>query len=1277
MTFLISGTCTLAADQAGNTVYAAAPQVSHSITVAGTPQTISFVQPVQQTVGTPLTLGATAGSSLAVVYSSSTTTVCTVSGSTVTFLISGTCTLTADQAGNSVYAAAPQVSHSVTVAGTPQTITFAQPAQQTVGTPLTLGATAGSSLAVVYSSSTTTVCTVSGSTVTFLISGTCTLTADQAGNTVYAAAPQVSQSVTVAGTPQTITFANPGTQNFGTPLTVTATGGPSGNEVTFISATTGVCTVTSGGTVTFVTPGTCTLIADQLGSNRYAAAAPVIQTFIVAAVVPGAPAITTISAGNTRVTIAFTAPGFTGGAVITGYTAACGSVTATGTASPITVTGVTNGRAYTCTVTAGNTSGSGAASEPSNSVTPKLSAGPLKLNISSFPTGMVGSEYPLQVMTATGGVKPYTFSISAGSLPAGLSFSNPEIAGIPTSAGTTVFTLSVKDGGGGEASAPVTILINPANADLILSGSTVLFDLISGASVVPAPASITVRSSVIQQLLNYTVQVSPAVGWLSVTGGGATPGGITVGLSSAVLGAAATGGGDLLSQGAYQTTVTATCIAPSPCAGSVKTVTVSLNVTAPAPVIALTSGVLAFHSVEASAGAQVGQSVGVRNTGGGTITISSATASASWISVGSLPGSLRAGPAVPLNVTVNPAGLGSGFYSGTVVFATSAGSVTLPVTLAVAPKPVILLAPGGAQYQMTVNGSPGNPNGTFRISLPNYQSTIRWNASVLPGASWLTLNTSEGTANAGVPGVVSYAVDPSGLTGTTAQTYYGAIRVTSADVVNSPVDYQVVLNVMAAAIPVKPEPSPAGLVFVPAAGVTKSIQTVQVFAASTNPLAYQASIATEDGAGWLSVSPATGFTSSSAPGQAAVSVNTTGLAAGVYRGSVSFAYASAGVRTVSVTLLVVAGAPAAGSTLTSRSSQGASQGATQRATTAAGPAGCTPTKLIGTQVGLVNNFQQLMGWPLEVAVSVMDDCGTAVSDAQVVTSFSNEDPPLKLYAIDNISGKYSGTWIPRAASPQVSILATATGLNGLGGTVQITGQVSSNTPPLLAANGVLHVFVPAIGGGLAPGTVLQLYGSNLGSEPVAAGKTPLPVGLGGTSVQIGGVAAPLYYVAPGQINAQLPYELKAGNQYEVQVNVNGALSSPVPISVVPVSPGIAAYGSGGVIAQHADYSLISAAAPAKPGEVIILYLAGMGAVDAEVATGAASPATPLAHPVQPPVLTVNGNPVPTVFAGLVPGAVGLYQVNFKVPEGLSSGTAKLVVSQAGTESNSVSLPVGK
>ncbi|NDJ15061.1 MAG: hypothetical protein EBY17_28390 [Acidobacteriia bacterium] len=46
-------------------------------------------------------------------------------------------------------------------------------------------------------------------------------------------------------------------------------------------------------------------------------------------------------------------------------------------------------------------------------------------------------------------------------------------------------------------------------------------------------------------------------------------------------------------------------------------------------------------------------------------------------------------------------------------------------------------------------------------------------------------------------------------------------------------------------------------------------------------------------------------------------------------------------------------------------------------------------------------------------------------------------------------------------------------------------------------------------------------------------------------------------------------------------------------------------------------------------------------------------------------------------AGLVPGAVGLYQVNFKVPEGLASGTAKLVVSQAGAESNSVSLPVGK
>jgi serine protease len=90
-------------------------------------------------------------------------------------------------------------SQTVVVAGTPQTITFNSPGNQTLGTaPPALAATASSGLLVNFSSGTTAVCTVSGSTLTLVAAGTCTLTATQAGNAVYAAAPAVSQSFTVA-----------------------------------------------------------------------------------------------------------------------------------------------------------------------------------------------------------------------------------------------------------------------------------------------------------------------------------------------------------------------------------------------------------------------------------------------------------------------------------------------------------------------------------------------------------------------------------------------------------------------------------------------------------------------------------------------------------------------------------------------------------------------------------------------------------------------------------------------------------------------------------------------------------------------------------------------------------------------------------------------------------------------------------------------------------------------------------------------------------------------
>jgi len=245
-------------------------------------QTIIFAAVGSQTVGATVGLSATASSGLPVTFSSETQSVCTVSGTTATMIAEGTCTIEAEQAGNVEYPPAAAVSQNITVNGKSQTISFANPGTQTMGTAVpALSATASSGLPVSFASQTAAVCMVSGTTVTLLTAGTCSIQATQAGNTTYAAATPVTQSFTVnaALLAQTITFNNPGAQRAGTPLTLVATAS-SGLPVSFASLTTAVCTV-SGTTATFLTAGTCSIQATQAGNATYAPATPVTQSFTV------------------------------------------------------------------------------------------------------------------------------------------------------------------------------------------------------------------------------------------------------------------------------------------------------------------------------------------------------------------------------------------------------------------------------------------------------------------------------------------------------------------------------------------------------------------------------------------------------------------------------------------------------------------------------------------------------------------------------------------------------------------------------------------------------------------------------------------------------------------------------------------------------------------------------------------------------------------------------------------------------------------------------------
>jgi len=891
---------------------------------------------------------------------------------------------------------------------------------------------------------------------------------------------------------------------------------------------------------------------------------------------------------------------------------------------------------------------------------------PVTITTQTLPTGMNGVDYPHQSLAATGGVSPYTWALSSGSaLPTGMILSSDGVvSGVPTITGTSSITFSIgvtlTDSAtptASTASATLQLTIRPSSADLILTSSSLGFSMLSPATTPPSSQSVGVQSTVATQLIQYTVSVSPAAPWLTLANGSQTPDSIQASINSTAL---------TLGPGDYQTTITATCTSGT-CTGHTQSVSVDINVKGATPELGIDTGVLAFATTTANL-ATMTQSIVVENTGGGTLAFSTIACETGWCTTGAPPSGLGGNSSTSVPVTVDPSLLSPGFYRTQVDITTSNGQGSVPVTLFIAANSTMTLAPAGQQFNMPAGSSPGNPNGSFLVGVNN-ATVVNWSAAVLPGASWLVAGTSSGTSSSTQPGTVSFSIDPVAAGALASGAYYGIIEITSTDVTNSPQDFEVVLNVSPAAAPVTPDPEPGGLLFITTVGGVLPPETVTVYSSSATPSIFQASAATTDGNGWLSVTPGTGSSAAGAPGVTTVSVSTTGLSAGVYTGGVSYSLSATAVRTVTVTLIV---APGGGGATSSASSPSASSAAPRAATPQA--ATCTPSVLVPAQTGLVNSFSAPAGWPTPLTIVLANDCGSVVNNGQVVATFSNGDPPLALPLANPSQGLYSGTWSPAKTASQVSITVSASAQGYPQATSRIAGAVVPNAVPVLAPHGTLHGFYPLKGAALAPGTIVQIYGQNLAPLTVEPSTIPLPTAFNGVSVIIGGMPAPLYYVSPGQINAQIPFELQAGQQYQVIVSANGALTTPNPIQLSPATPGLAALPDGTLIAQHLDGSLASPASPAQSGEYLVAYLAGMGNTTVPVASGTASPENPLALPSNPPVLTINGNAYPIYFAGLTPGLVGLYQMNFQVPAGLPAGDITIVVSQNGQLSNETVLP---
>ena len=208
-----------------------------------------------------------------------------------------------------------------------------------------------------------------------------------------------------------------------------------------------------------------------------------------------------------------------------------------------------------------------------------------------------------------------------------------------------------------------------------------------------------------------------------------------------------------------------------------------------------------------------------------------------------------------------------------------------------------------------------------------------------------------------------------------------------------------------------------------------------------------------------------------------------------------------------------------------------------------------------------------------------------------------------------------------------------------------------------------------------------MFGANLNDGTIVLGSSfgangRLTTTLGGASATINNVPAPLFYSTPGQLGIQIPFNV-TGTSATIRVTVAGQTSAPRTVSIDTVAPGIfttTADGRGAAAVLHQDgVTPVTAQNPARPDEVVVLFVTGLGTLSPPLETG--EPA--VLNRVGNPVVTIDGSSAEILFAGAAPGFVALNQVNLRIPPNTrAAANIPVVLTMNGKQSNAVTIPVG-
>lgn len=931
----------------------------------------------------------------------------------------------------------------------------------------------------------------------------------------------------------------------------------------------------------------------------------------------------------------------------------------------------------------------------------------------------VGVSYQV-TCAATNGTAPYTWSVSAGALPAGTTTvvsgagnATYTISGTLTTAGPLFYTAQASDSATnsslvaapqtGSATQSGTVLATPAINCTITTGPTQVNSPYTDSCTVSGgtlpftwqiaaggalPAGVTLTSNGTAALVSGTPTTAGAYSFtIQVTDGASTP-------QSASTGAFV---------GAIATAPTTISVAPSSGAPTYgNSVTITATVTAGSSTV--TTGTITITDTTTSTA--LGTALALSSIGQASVTLSTLSAINHTIQATYNPdaghGSSSNTTAVnvgkaALTVTATSAGKSYGATLTPTVFSTNGlvnGDTVTGVTLSSA----------GSVATATVSGSPYSivPSATTGTGLGNY--TVAYvAASLTVSPATLTITATGAAKTYGVSSAPS-AFTTSGLVNSdtvTGVTLTSTGSATSASVAGSP--YLIIpsgtvgtglANYLISYVNGALTVSPAALT-VTASGATKT------YGAVLTPTAFStAGLVNGD-----TVSSVT-LTSSGSAATAVVSgapytiVPSAATGSGLANYTISYTNGTLAVNPAALTVTAANSSKTAGQTVVFAGTEFAASGlvngdtVTRVTLTSAGSgagaaAGTYPivasaaigTGLVNYATGYVNGslvVNAVVPQPQNISQLSVTASATTVTQGQsvvltlAVTGSLGFLPP----ATGSVNCTVDNT------NPQTAAVASGSGTLTLSGLSTGTHAVAcsfggdGSYPPAsgIPLTLIVQPGLPAIKPGgvvsaagfsaaASPGGLLSIFGTNISAGNTAtATSLPLPVILGNTEVLVAGTPCPLLFVSPDQINCVVSYGTPTGQPVQVVVVAGGSVSLPVMVTFAPYAPSVFTYqrtptATDPVIVHAADNTLVTPTKPAQAGEFLVIYATGVGKLNNSPADGAGAPSFPPATTAINPTVTVGGKASTVLFSGLTPTLVGLLQINVQLPPALQAATS--------------------